>query len=766
MKTTSRIFLSLFLSFILIFNPAFAQERAADHTLASTINLEALENKPAANLPAAPADFFAEPSPLSYSDSGTHNNRDVFEMAQEGSANLTAEEGATASSIPTYNKWPSETVTWGINYTSIEQYYQTQTATTVEHKKVGFFQTIKQAFTEWAKYIPLTFQEVAVNTAQIMFTVLSGQEFDANLGTPNDAIAYAYFPQGGDVYLDGARQYTLPAVVTGGVSYSAITTGIDILTVYVHEIGHSLGIGHAETDGTSVMYPYLNGPRTVIAPEDPAVPAVRSLYGAGTGRVITIAPPPSDFIGVTTGATVNGTVNIGPNLNLHPDVRKAAYYLNGVKSGKVYSSPFYWGGVNGTGISGFDTRTLANGNHTLSMTYTDSTGDHTAEINFNVDNPVTTVQPTLNGIAADGAVSGNIFVSPDAATFGPIQRAEYFVDGVSKGISTVAPFTWGGTQGFDTKTLSNGAHVLRAVIIDNAGPHEISFNFSVNNSAEPPAGADFVGVTNGATLNGIVNIGPNLNLHPNVRKAVYYLNGSQSGKYYASPFTWGGSGGFDTKTLPDGSHTLSMTYTDNTGDHTAIVNFNVNNTAGVQPKLNGLAAGATVSGSINVAPDPATFGAIQRAEYFVDGSSKGISTVAPFTWGDTQGFDTKALSNGAHVLRAVVTDNTGAHEITVNFTVNNSSAPPAADFTGVAEGAVLTGTVNAGPNLNAHPGIRKVAYYLNGSQSGKYYSSPFTWGGSGGFDTRTLPNGNHTLSMTYTDSTGDHTATVSFTVNN
>ncbi len=582
MKTILRIMLALFLSVVLTFNPAFAQERTCDRTNAPVISFEALENKPAAKLPAEPVDFLAESSPLSQPRSAASGSIDVLETAQAGSSNLTAGATATVSAIPTYSKWLTDTVTWGIDYASIDQYYQTATATTAEHKEAGFFQTIKQAFTEWAKYIPLTFQEVAVNTAQIMFTVLSAQQFDVNLGTPNNAIAYAYYPLGGDVYLDGDRQYSLPAVVTGGVSYSAMTAGIDILTVFVHEIGHSLGIGHAETDSTSVMYPYISGPKTTIVSTDPAVAAVQSLYGAGVGSVKTIGPPPSDFTGIAAGLTLSGTVNVGPNLTLHPDIKKVAYYLDGARSGKVYFAPFYWGGVNGTGTGGFDTRTLANGSYKLGITYTDSTGDHTTEINFNVNNPIATVQPKLIGIAADGVVSGNILVSPDPVTFGTIQKAEYFVDGVSKGISTVSPFTWNGAQGFDTKTITNGAHTLRSVITDNNGVHEISLNFSVSNLVVPPTGTDFVGVIDAAVLNGIVSIGPNLSLHPGVKKAAYYLNGTKSGKVYSAPFYWGGVngtgiGGFDTRTLANGNYTFSMTYTDSAGDHTATVSFTVNN---------------------------------------------------------------------------------------------------------------------------------------------------------------------------------------------
>ena len=626
------------------------------------------------------------------------------------------------------------------------------------------------------------------------------------------------------------------------------------------------------TDPGSVPVPTINLGTAPNAPNPapPPVPATTTNFLAAsplspaTSQVLAAAAAlsSSDYVGVTDGATVSGVVSIGPNLTTHPDVRKVAYYLNGAKSGKVYAAPYLWGGPNGDGTTGFDTKTLADGNYTLGIVYSDSTGDHSVAVSFTVNNSGP-VQPALLGITSGATVSGTIMVGPDLTTFGTIQKAEYFVDGISTGISTVSPFTWGGASGFDTTTLTNATHALNAVITDNTGAHSIGVNFTVNNTVippPPPPSGDYVGVTEGAVVGGVVNIGPNLMTHPDVRKVAYYLNGAKSGKVYAVPYLWGGpngdgTAGFDTKTLVDGNYTLGIIYTDSTGDHTVQVDFTVNNAGPIQPALSGITNGATVSGTIIVGPNLSTFGAIQKAEYFVDGVSAGISTVSPFTWGGSQGFNTTTLTNATHAFNAVITDNTGAHSFNLNFTVNNSVSqlpllgitdgatvsgiimvqPNLAlfgtiqsvqyfiegeskdvatvspftlggaqgfdtatlvnyenhtltavitdnvgahevnvsfysnntnpnlgvDFSGIQEYATVSGVINIGPNLALHPGIRKVAYYLDFVKSGKVYSAPFMWGGvSGdgttGFDTRTLPNGMYVLGMTYTDSTGDH----------
>lgn len=66
------------------------------------------------------------------------------------------------------------------------------------------------------------------------------------------------------------------------------------------------------------------------------------------------------------------------------------------------------------------------------------------------------------------------------------------------------------------------------------------------------------------------------------------------------------------------------------------------------------------------------------------------------------------------------------------------------------DGDVASGVVYVQPNQDMWPGIQKVRYYIDGSQSGVYYSAPFQWGGAAGFDTRALSNGPHMLSGAYT----------------
>lgn len=92
--------------------------------------------------------------------------------------------------------------------------------------------------------------------------------------------------------------------------------------------------------------------------------------------------------------------------------------------------------------------------------------------------------------------------------------------------------------------------------------------------------------------------------------------------------------------------------------------------------------------------------------------------------------------------------------------------PSTSPFTGLAQGQTVAGTVKVQPGSSILGSIKKVAYYIDGSKSGKEYSKPFTWGGSSGFNTRSLANGQHTLTVVYTTASGDKEIELTFKVQN
>ncbi|MDX8147918.1 matrixin family metalloprotease [Lentzea sp. BCCO 10_0061] len=135
-------------------------------------------------------------------------------------------------------------------------------------------QIVREAFHRWSAVVPLVFVEVGdgqTGDIRILFgSRAHGPEEDPAFDGPGSVLAHAFFPPpnsgelAGDIHLD--EDETWREGVGAG--------GIDLLTVLVHEIGHSLGLHHTTTPN-STMNPFYPTPNTPM-PDDRA--GVRQVY--------------------------------------------------------------------------------------------------------------------------------------------------------------------------------------------------------------------------------------------------------------------------------------------------------------------------------------------------------------------------------------------------------------------------------------------------------------------------------------------------------
>lgn len=118
------------------------------------------------------------------------------------------------------------------------------------------------------------------------------------------------------------------------------------------------------------------------------------------------------------------------------------------------------------------------------------------------------------------------------------------------------------------------------------------------------------------------------------------------------------------------------------------------------PKFKGISNGDTVKGRIYVQPNRTTFPVLQSATYYLNGAKVYNTKSNPYQWGGSSGYDTKKLSDGTYILKAVfVISKSASQTCSVAFTVANTTA------------AQITTSFLSSPSLttvlNSESGVKK-----------------------------------------------------------
>ena len=153
----------------------------------------------------------------------------------------------------------------------------------------------EEALGLWASEAPLHFQEIE-DSGPIPTDVDYGQTGHPHLrighhfidgSSGSNVLAHAYFPVrsdglAGDVHFDNSNTW---ALVQGSGAF-------DVIEVMLHELGHSLGLGH-EITNDAIMNPFIqgrfNGLGSGFLLQDD-INGIHDLYGPGVGSVTPLAP--------------------------------------------------------------------------------------------------------------------------------------------------------------------------------------------------------------------------------------------------------------------------------------------------------------------------------------------------------------------------------------------------------------------------------------------------------------------------------------------
>lgn len=154
----------------------------------------------------------------------------------------------------------------GYKWTKLNLTYQIENFTTDFSEDIAK-RAIKDAFDQWSSKTPLNFTKVT-SGADIKLSWATGNHDNCRpFDGPSGELAHAFFPQDGRVHFDDDELWT----------DTLISLGKDFASVALHELGHTLGLGHSN-DPFAVMFPFFMVRRRSLGQDD--IAGIQSIYGA------------------------------------------------------------------------------------------------------------------------------------------------------------------------------------------------------------------------------------------------------------------------------------------------------------------------------------------------------------------------------------------------------------------------------------------------------------------------------------------------------
>jgi hypothetical protein len=474
------------------------------------------------------------------------------------------------------------------------------------------------------------------------------------------------------------------STVSGTAPVSASVTIIGAITV----AGVQFKLDGANLGGEDTSAPYsvswntagvANGTHTLSAV---ARAGLLGLTFTSNSVTVTVnnAPPPdttppsASLSAPANGATVSGTVAVSASASDNVGVTGVQFKLDGANLGAEDTAAPY-------SVS-WNTATAANGTHTLTATARDAAGNRTtsAAVTVTVNNapPPDTTPPSvsLTAPASGATVSGTVAVSASASDNVGVAGVQFQLDGANLAAEdTAAPYS----VSWNTTSVANGAHTLRATARDAAGNRttSVAITVTVNNAPPPDTTPPTVSITapaNGATVSGTVTLSANAADNVGVAGVQFFGDGMLLGDDTTAPY----SISVDTTASSNGPHTLTAVARDAAGNQTTSAAVTVTVSNGPPPdttpptvSITAPANGATVSGTVTVTANATDNVGVAGVQFLRDGVTFGAEdTSAPYSIA----FDTTASSNGQHTLSAVARDAAGNRTTSASVTVTVANA--------------------------------------------------------------------------------------------
>jgi N-acetylneuraminic acid mutarotase len=416
------------------------------------------------------------------------------------------------------------------------------------------------------------------------------------------------------------------------------------------------------------------------------------------------------------GQTVSGKIHAFTSPDT-VDIVRVRFWLDdtamtGAPRRTETTAPYDFAGGSASTATAFDTATLANGTHTITAAV-DLANATSAVVHstFTVQNGTvahallrsTSASRTAPTTLAGATVSGNVyaFVKPDSGVI----RVRFYVDDPNRTAAphrteSMAPWDLAGGDAaaaapFDTTKLADGQHTVTAAVDRSTGGTTVlNAAFTVDNNAMPPPGFQLMHSASPDRSNPVALASATVSgsLYAFVKPdsgasqvRFYVDNPSASGTPYRTESTapWDLAGGsatasapFDTRTLSNGSHTVTASVSKSAGGTELI------------------SAAFTVSNSTAPPPPPPS-----------DAFAWTTKAPAPLARFEAQGADVGGrvyVMGGFHTTDIKATTASHSYDVAANAWAQVASMPTPLTHAGVAVDG--TDIYVAGGFVGNHPG--------------------------------------------------------------
>lgn len=415
-----------------------------------------------------------------------------------------------------------------------------------------------------------------------------------------------------------------------------------------------------------------------------------------------LQPPSISITSPVSGTMAHGTVSIGVSASDDTAVVAVQCFDAAVQIGASTVPPF---------TMAWDTRTAANGQHTLSCSAQDAVGHSTtsAPVTLTVANdaqaPSVSITSPVEGATTLPWQTVDVLATDDIG----VVRVDYFLDGAK--LFTAGPPAFGFS--WHTDVFPNGQHTLTALAVDAAGNTTTSapVTVTVAHDGTPPE-TTLTSPVAGATLSGVVTLtAAATDDSSGIFRVDFWDETNLVGSTSTAPYTVS----WNTKQVANGTHTLFTRAYDkcNNLGTSATVTLTVNNDLTPPTiSLSSPASGQILSGVTTLAATASDNVGVVRVEFWDGSILLATDTAAPWSYG----WDTALAPNGGHSVSARAYDAAGnvGSSPSVSVTISNGSnqnvaaydatlKAPACAITGAAcdSGSLLTGRALVGPEANA-----------------------------------------------------------------